>query len=234
MIKEMHLKKDSTLVLTIRPFPRMVVINNCIDQKFFTDISKIEFGEEKRPFRIIMVGNFCWQKDQMTLIDSIQKVKNHGYNVELHLVGGRNMRIFKLCQIEAKTKGLDDVVVFHGQKRVNSEFLSGFDLFAFSSKSETFGIATIEAMACGLPVLVFNIPTNMEIIRFGKDGFYFETGNSSSCADKIIKLITNPSMLEQMKGNGTNRIKEFNSETIIKKLEKNCYERIFKQNNLQL
>ncbi len=45
---------------------------------------------------------------------------------------------------------------------VNPSILSSYNIFIFSSKSETFGISLVEAMAVGMPVIVSNIPALME------------------------------------------------------------------------
>jgi len=198
---------------------KMEVIYNCFDFEKFKKTFISKDYEKDKVFRIVMVGNYYWQKDQQTLIEAINIVRNQGYNIELHLVGGRNIELFEQCQILVNNLNLNAVVHFHNHKRVDNNFLSKFDLFILSSKSERFPIAPLEAMACGLPVLVSDITPNMEIIRFGKDGFYFEAGNPGSCAEEIIRVVNNPVLLHTMGKKAYQRSKEFQPKIIVNELE---------------
>jgi len=156
----------------------------------------------------------------LTLIEAVKKIDNQGIKVELHLIGGRGKENILKCKEVVKKENLEKCVFFDEDRRVNSNFLSDFDLFIFSSKSETFGIVLLEAMASGLPVLISDIPSNMELIRYGQDGFYFETANSDDCAKKIKELIDDPIQLQEKRASGLNRIKKFTPQVIVNSLEK--------------
>lgn len=201
------------------PWEKMAVVYNCFDFKTFDRSYKCKRYEKNGVFRVVMVGNYYWQKDQKTLIDAINIIKHNGYNIELHLVGGRNIERLKQCQLLVKKLSLNSIVYFYNHKRVDSNFLSQFDLFVFSSKSECLPIAPLEAMACGMPVLVSDISPNMEIIRFGKDGLYFETGNSKSCAEEIIKVINDRYLLRNLSERAYERSEEFRPRKVVGELE---------------
>ena len=207
------------------PWEKMVVNYNCYNSQTFKAINKNKRPSDQHPFRIVMVGNFSWQKDQMTLIDAMGSLYDKGHNIELHLIGGREPKRKEECQFRVQNKNLNEIVFFHEQIKVDGRFLSKFDLFAFSTKSETFGIVLLEAMASGLPVLVSDIPSSMELIRYGSDGFYFETANSDDCANKIKEIINNPIETQHKKESGYKRASEFTPEVIVRELEK-CYEDI--------
>ena len=202
------------------PWRKMGVVYNCFDASKFKKSYRLKNYRNDGTFRIIMVGNYYIQKDQKTLIEAAYIINDLGYNIELHLVGGRGLKIIEECQAEVQNKNLGEIVFFHVQKKVDSKFLSEFDLFAFSTKSETFGIVLIEAMASGLPVLVSDIPSNMELIRYGRDGFYFETANPNSCAEEIIRVINKPFLLQAMSEKAYERSKEFHPQKVVNILEK--------------
>jgi glycosyltransferase involved in cell wall biosynthesis len=201
---------------------KMEVVYNCLDMDRFVLLDKNIHEKNSDIFKMVMVGNFCWQKDHKTLIEAINIVRSLGYKIELHLTGGRNKKLFEKNQRLAQELDLLSIITFHTNKRVDGSFLSKFDLFVFSTKSERLPIAPIEAMACSLPVLVSDIYPNMELIGYGHDGFYFETGNSFACSDKIIEIMKNPIEVQNKIELGHNRAKEFYPEIIIEKLEK-CY-----------
>ena len=91
-------------------------------------------------------------------------------------------------------------------------------------------IAPIEAMACSLPVLVSDIPPNMELIRNGKDGFYFETASSYDCANKIMDIINNPIKRKEMADLGYTRSKQFTPDIIVRQLEQLYKKMVFPRN----
>jgi glycosyltransferase involved in cell wall biosynthesis len=117
-------------------------------------------------------------------------------------------------------KGLEDVVRIMENQRVDADFLRRFDLFVFSSLADTFGIALLEAMASGLPVLVSDIPSSMELIGYGEHGFFFETGNVSSCAGQIAKLIEKPALRQALGQKAYRRAQDFRPEKVIRDLGK--------------
>ena len=212
------------------PWNTMKVIYNCFDTTRFELHDNIINNKCDDVFRIVMVGNYYWQKDHQTLIEAVNIIRNKGFKIELHLVGGGNQKIFENNQILVQMLNLISIVFFHTNKRVDKSFLSQFDLFVFSTKSERLPIAPIEAMACSLPVLVSDIPPNMELIQYGHNGFYFETANSIDCAEKIMEIIKNPQNIKLKKENGIKRAKDFMPDVIVRDLER-LYENILETDN---
>jgi glycosyltransferase involved in cell wall biosynthesis len=204
---------------------KMKVIHNCFNSNKFRLSKNYNHAKGDGVFRVVMVGNFYWQKDQQTLIRAINIIRNQEFKIELHLVGDSNKRLFVQNQLLVKKLNLNLIVFFYKNKRVDRSFLLKFDLFAFSTKSERMPIAPLEAMACSLPVLVSDIPSNMELIRYGLDGFFFETGNSHDCADKIIEIIKNLGAFQRKRKYGYRRSQDFVPKLIVNRLE-NCYKNI--------
>jgi len=89
----------------------------------------------------------------------------------------------KKLQKEFKNKALF-VGYKKGQELIN--LLSVSDVFVFPSKTETFGLVMIEALACGLPVAAYNVHGPKDIITSGFDGFLGE--NLKKNALKCLKL----------------------------------------------
>ena len=154
------------------------------------------------------------------MIEAVHILKNQGYNIELHLVGGRTSNIYEECRVLVNEFGLDSIVNFWENKRVDKEFLTTFDLFVFSSIADTFGIALLEAMACGLPVLVSDIPSSMELINHGDYGLYFATGNHFSCAEAIAKIMKDTDLSNSLRRKAYFRSQEFRPEKLTRDLEK--------------
>jgi glycosyltransferase involved in cell wall biosynthesis len=204
---------------------KLAVITNCYDPEKFKYVCR-PLSRKDTAFRMVMVSSFRWQKDQATLIRAVRCLKEQGHKLELHFVGGGAGQAINQCRKLARQYQLGKVVIFHGEKIIDRDFLADFDLFVFSSFSESFGIAPLEAMACGLPVLVSDIPALLELIQFGRCGCFFETGDFIDCADKINALIHNRQMLETLGKRGIIRAKDYRPKRVVTKLEE-LYQRLY-------
>jgi glycosyltransferase involved in cell wall biosynthesis len=84
--------------------------------------------------------------------------------------------------------GLQDRVYFGGQVSYANlvRFYRASDLYLSASHSDGSSVSLMEALACGLPVLVSNIPTNREWITPGEQGELFPDGNVAALAEAIL------------------------------------------------
>ena len=72
--------------------------------------------------------------------------------------------------------------------------LGRFSVFANLSKSESFGVAPLEASACGLPVLATNVGNLPSIVRDGATGLIVPSGDVAAAADALLALAQNSEM----------------------------------------
>ena len=89
-------------------------------------------------------------------------------------------------------------------------------LYIFPSLSETFGLTTIEAMACGSPVIVSNCSAMPEVN--GDAAQYFNPNDSVDIAQKIIFVLTNSEQRYKMIKKGFDRAKRFNWKKTANKM----------------
>ena len=93
----------------------------------------------------------------------------------------------------AKDLGIQEYVNFTG--RVPNEdlprYIKAADLYVSTSLSDGASISLIEAMACGLPVVVSDIPGNREWVKNGKNGFLVPVKDPTALAEKIVFLLKN-------------------------------------------
>lgn len=126
------------------------VIHNIVDTSVFEySVSKKNLSK----FGIITVGNLVEVKNHPMLIDAFRIFHRKNPNSYLGIVGDGPLK--KVLVRKAYEAGLQNSVKFYGflkRKEINKLFKK-YDMFAFSSLSETFGVACIEAMAAGLPVV---------------------------------------------------------------------------------
>ena len=135
-----------------------------------------------------MVARIDPIKDQATLIRAFADVAKDHPQAELWLIGDGE-RAWQLCDLAAG-EGVDDRVVFWGPRRDIAELLGQMDVFAFStSRDEGFGIALIEAMAAGLPVVASDVPACREVLDDGTAGILVPAGKPAPLARALCALL---------------------------------------------
>jgi len=159
----------------------------------------LSFSQEIRrtkPFDLVTVSRLTKEKNLEVLIKAMVFLKN---KFKLHLIGdGKDAKYFKNL---VSRLGLEKNVYFYGwiENQKLPEMLSNFDLFVFPSNHETFGLVLIEALAVGLPVVVFDYPLNHEILPKGT-ALFIKSLNPRVWAQTLLSLQKKPSIyLELLK-----------------------------------
>jgi glycosyltransferase involved in cell wall biosynthesis len=201
------------------PWEKTTVVFNSCDAEFGAVPVNSRAEDPGRPFRIVTVAHFRWWRDPSTLVNAIAILRARGLDVGLHLVGDGDANIKAACQALVRERGIDSAVTFCAARTVDSEWLASFDLFATASLADTFGVAVLEAMSCGLPVLVSDIPPFMELIEHGRSGAYFRAGDAESCADNIAVLMEDSELRRSLARCATKRAAAFSAENTTADLE---------------
>lgn len=165
------------------------VIHNGVELSLFEQVrDKTEcrkrFGLPEEAVIIGTVGRLSKEKNQEVMIDAIRRLPDC---VRGFIVGdGPRMK-------ELREMGRDKIL-FPGQIALDliPLALQAMDIFCLPSRWEGFGIACIEAMASGLPVVVSDIPSLREVV--GDGGLYFRPDDAGQLAD-ILKTLTDDSVM---------------------------------------
>ncbi len=120
--------------------------------------------------------------------------------------------------------GITNKVVFLGNSNEIDKILCYTDLFLLPSETESFGLAALEAMACGVPVISSNSGGLPEVNVNGKTGFLSDVGNIEEMGQNAIKILSNNETLLSFKQNAIDNAKEFDIKKILP-----LYENIYKQ-----
>lgn len=119
----------------------------------------------------------------------------------------------------ARELGVFDKIVFLGNSTEVNKILCYTDVFLLPSKSESFGLAALEAMAAKTPVISTNTGGLPEVNVHGVTGFLSDVKDVTSMAKNTLKLIESKQTLEGYKQNAFERAKEFSLDNVLPKYE---------------
>ena len=94
----------------------------------------------------------------------------------------------------AEELGVADDVVFLGKHASVEELLACADVFVLPSETESFGLAALEAMACGVPVVATNVGGLPEVVVDGETGHLFDVGDVDGMAGAVVRLLTDDAL----------------------------------------
>ena len=167
---------------------KILVSGNGID---FRKISKLCRHSGKKIFDGVFVGRIAHEKGIYDLVDAWKKVIFKRKEAFLAIIGEgpelKNLRIkIKKLKLERKIHvfgGLPDEKMY--------KILCKSRVFVFPSRFEGWGIAVAEALACGLPVICYEIPALKEVFGNCKTVFFVSKFNSAALAEKILEVLEN-------------------------------------------
>ncbi|MFH1760639.1 MAG: N-acetyl-alpha-D-glucosaminyl L-malate synthase BshA, partial [bacterium] len=93
-----------------------------------------------------------------------------------------------------KKYGIENQVYFLGSSRCVKAILKKSHLFLMPSAGESFGLAALEAMSLGVPVIGTNAGGLPEVVEHGKHGFLYKIGDVKSMSGSGIKLLSDPEL----------------------------------------
>ncbi|MEE9270687.1 MAG: N-acetyl-alpha-D-glucosaminyl L-malate synthase BshA [Candidatus Krumholzibacteria bacterium] len=164
------------------------VIHNFVDCNEFRPNANSAIREQyARPEEklIVHVSNFRKVKNIPTIIDVLSEVKNH-VPCRLLLIGdGPEFEVVERIVVE---RGLQAHVSFLGDQEFIADLLPVGDVFLLPSEHESFGLAALEAMSCGVPAVTSNIGGLGEVIQDGETGFLLDPHDVAGMSSIIVRL----------------------------------------------
>jgi glycosyltransferase involved in cell wall biosynthesis len=155
--------------------------------------------EPRTENRVVFVGRVSGEKHLDVLLRAMAAI-DPALNSTLEIVGGGD-QMNQLKQL-SRDLGIEDRVTFSGyvtDEELRSA-LTQATVFAMPSIAELQSIATMEAMASGLPIVAANAMALPHLVHEGENGYLFEPGNSSDLAEKLSHVLTLPDAeLQKMK-----------------------------------
>lgn len=166
---------------------------------------------------ILSVSRLVSHKGIGCLIRAYNKIKT---NKKLVIVGDGSFTDDYVKELKLLAKNNKNIIFTGAQSgRVLTELFSSAYLFVQPSESEGLSIALLEAMSYKLPVLVSDIPENLE--ASGNAGFSFKNKSVASLKNKLYYVLKNKRLAEKKAVAGHKRVKEFyNWDNIVREVVK--------------
>ncbi len=130
------------------------------------------------------------------------------------------------CERLCRKIGLCDKVKFLGKQDGLVEILTSSDIFLIPSQSESFGLAALEAMACGLPVISSSVGGLPELIRHNETGFIAEIGDIDRMAKYTLELLMNERKYKMFSDNARSRAVDVFEKSRVVPMYENYYKTI--------
>jgi len=188
------------------PKNKIILIHNGIDceryAKKLNDYNTTElrkyFGVGSANFIIGSVSKIEKTKGYQDLIRAIPQIIER-YPKTRFVFAGEGKYKKKLIRL-ARRLHVEHSVIFLGEIEEIHYFLEVIDLFVLPSVwAEGFGLAILEAMAFGKPVVASNVGSVYMLVQDGENGLLVPPGNAGAISEAILHLMQNPELLEQMR-----------------------------------
>ena len=126
----------------------------------------------------------------------------------------------------AEDLGVSERAVFIGKHTSVDEVLACADLFLLPSESESFGLAALEAMACGTPVLASRVGGLPEVVEDGGCGYLFPVGDLEAMAGGAIEILSSDDRWQAMSARGREIAQERFSTAQIVDIYEDFYQEV--------
>ena len=207
--------KDDTLKLfniknEIQVIPNFIELDKIKKEDKSPCQRSVMANEEERI--ITHISNFRKVKRIPDIIAIFNKIQNE-IPAKLMMVGEgpEKEKAEQLC----RELGIQDKVIFFGNSNEIDTILCQTDLFLLPSKTESFGLVALEAMACGVPVISSNAGGLPEVNKDGFSGYLSEVGDVDGMANNALKILKNQTDLDQFKKNALITAQQFDIKKIL-------------------
>lgn len=188
----------------ILPATRLAVIPNSVDtRRFVPDLTTHSRLAARRalglPDNALVLGSVARlapQKRPLALLSLFCRLRPGFPDLHLVLVGSGPLEA--QVRAEAARAGVADAVIFTGHHDAVEQILPAFDLHLLLSRNEGFGIATIEAMACGVPAVGTDVPGTADILRDSGGGLLVPLDDEAVAAQAVANLLADPARRQAM------------------------------------
>ncbi|ESU34217.1 glycosyl transferase family 1 [Bacillus sp. 17376] len=180
---------------------------------FGVNIDKFQPNGSLKEDGVLTIGTVKALSDKYGIADLIQAFAliNQKYQESNLLIVGDGPQKKEYEELTERL-GIGHATTFTGRVPNDKvpDYINKMSIFAVPSTedSESFGVAAVEAMACGVPPVVSNVGGLPEVVIEGKTGFVVPKENPEKLSEAMLKLIEDQEMRQRMATNGVVHVKQ--------------------------
>jgi glycosyltransferase involved in cell wall biosynthesis len=159
----------------------------------------------REPDVVVCAGRLYPSKGQAVVIEALGQLKTEFPSLRIHFLG-HGPSLVDLVALAA-ARGVGDRCTFFG-KLSHADVLTHMataQAVIVPSRSEAFGMVTIEALAMGTPVIATATGGTLDIVRDGVEGFLFPPDDAGALADRLRRLLAHPDVVGRLGANARAR-----------------------------
>jgi 1,2-diacylglycerol 3-alpha-glucosyltransferase len=214
---------DKGLEATIKPISCGVRLDDFHpDPSEDRNVIREQYGLDKDKILLLYVGRLDIEKRVQDLVEAMTFLKRK--DIQLVMVGGG--AIEKELRKYVEENELQECVRFLGfvQHEKLPELINAADIFIMPGDVESLSIATLEAMACGKPVLAANAMALPELVTDNVNGFLFHAEEPEDIACRIDDLTNRRAQWEKMGQESLERVRKHDIFYVL-----NAYEKVYQE-----
>ena len=215
-----NLKEDTEEILGISRGKIKTIYNFVNTLNFNPNLKKIQVPRCEEKIMILHVSNLRPVKAPLDVIKIFYGItKRVDLDLRLCIFGEGPMQS-KMMELASKM-GIEDRINFLGIFNNLGSLIATSKLMLLPSLQESFGLAALEAMACGIPVIASSVGGLPEVIEDGVNSCLFELGNLDEAIEKSVSLLMDEKRYKEMSLNAINTAThKFSRSHIIDEYEK--------------
>ncbi|MFZ2644341.1 MAG: glycosyltransferase [Verrucomicrobiia bacterium] len=191
---------------------RLWVIHNGVDCQKFSPLPVPSHGP------VVCVANFTMQKGHRILLEAVARLVPDFPGLQVELAGSGPMR--DDLQARAARLGLASRVAFLNTVSDVRPVLSRASMFVLPALWEGLGLAVLEAMAMGRPVIVTDVDGLREIVTHERSGLVVQSGNVTALAEAIARLLRDHALAQRLADTArAHVVEDFGLERMARRLE---------------
>ncbi|MBU4431954.1 glycosyltransferase, partial [Patescibacteria group bacterium] len=198
------------------------VISNGVDTSHFKKTNADEFFKkynlDKTNKHLLFVGRFHPEKSIDTLIKAVPNIIAAAPKTHIILAGSGHQE--EAMKKLATSLNLDEYITFCG--KVSDEDLvlaySAADVFVLTSLAELEGMVVLEAMACGMPLLIADAKDSASVFLVDGNGFLFKAEDYNDLARNAVRLLNDDELLKIMSKKSLQLSREYDINRSVDKL----------------
>ncbi len=162
------------------------------------------------------LSNFRWVKRVPDVVRVFQRIVLRVPACLVMIGDGPDLPAVKLVADEL---GVLDRIKFLGSEQDAAALLPELDLFLLPSEQESFGLAALEAMACGVPVIASNVGGLPELVTEGGAGHLFPLGAVAAMGEKAADILADRAEHARLRAGARTRAEDFRQDGLVGQYE---------------